>query len=1072
MQHKSLFAAMMLGALVLGSCVKNEESQSVKDIRRARAEEIRTQAELNMANVQATITLANAQAAIAAAEAKLKEAEAAIAMAEAAKKLAEAELIEVQVQIAQVQLQEEQVKLLAKRAELEKLIAQYEAEIAQYEADKQAALNKLAKAEMEAEINEIKMARKLIEEEESLMKAMAKFGAEKEKQINDIWLKYSAQVTALNAAQHQLITKQVQLAKLEASVEPVSEIILEQIEAKMNEISAKELYIETLKEQVLMTESELKASIEVVKAAYAEAKAEELTAAEEKNILDNRLTEMKDADLVYEQNWYLSFVQWFENLNWDGNGVYSFMYEGDPYSIFCKGIKMNEETGRYEMGVYFFYPSDTPNSTVLSNVFYPLYTCDIAGDYQSNWTSGAITEPGFNYPFSVDGVEPTYQEWIQPLFFSPAKVYVENFYELIAYVEYYEQWDNEAQLENINEEIEYAEGWINYSMATITSTIAAYTEYVEEAEKEIKPAQIAVALANQEIGVAEANADEAYNKYSNYYNSHDITPEAENELIALDDYRRALDNFDRAQTYYNEAAIVLFGAVPNFEATDEGDGGEGDEGAVEGLIDKVVRMENEAYEAALITAEKEHAKNEAYKEVDPALEQAIETAKTNLKNQVDVVIAKEKAEEAALIAWHIAEIEYKADPTDAKKTAAEEKKTEWETAVEATNTEKDKLPDLKKAVSDAQQAWDAVSQPYQEAVKAYNSAKVVSDKLYADWQTAKAELGEKDDAPAQTGSAYAVFKYAANLLETRQGQKENAFEALKNAHEANPDDTSEYNQLWLDYLDARAAVAVANTAAQNAQNELNKLYQGPDAKYPNYTYRKRCIDWDYADYFTDNWDGNLYISVAYAAWYAGDTLPPSDAFYYPGSLVARLEWYQEQLENLQVSASRWYEMTDYAIYEKTLDEVRERLMVYYDEEEDYMAFIEQMQEIEDAQISAKMTYARAKNETIAPATALQVLNELLEAKIYSSTGSDELAISELEAKIRTAGLELKALEEELIDLRAQLLLGMKDKEGKYTAVKIAELQNEIQQIQIEIEMRAALIEQYLEILGQLLSVVE
>ena len=1071
MQHKSLFAAMMLGALVLASCVKNEESQSVKDIRRARAEEIRTQAELNMANVQATITLANAQAAIAAAEAKLKEAEAAIAMAEAAKKLAEAELIEVQVQIAQVQLQEEQVKLLAKRAELEKLIAQYEAEIAQYEADKQAALNKLAKAEMEAEINEIKMARKLIEEEESLMKAMAKLGAEKEKQINEIWLKYSAQVTALNAAQHQLITKQVQLAKLEASVEPVSEIILEQIEAKMNEISAKERYIETLKEQVLMTESELKASIEVVKAAYAEAKAEELTAAEEMDLIGDRLNDMMDADLVYEQNWDIAFVNWFENLNWDANGVYSVWDSGSRYSIFCKGIKMNEETGRFEMGVYFFFPSATPNSHVMDNEFYPLYTCEISGDYQSRWTADAITVPGFNYPYSVDGAEPTYQTWIQPVVYSPAKVYVENFYELIACVEYYEQWGNEDQLDYLNDYIGYAQDRISGKIEDLGNLIAAYTAYVEEAEKEIKPAQIAVALANQEIGVAKANADEAYSKYSNYYNTHDITPEAENELSALNDYRRALDNYDRAQTYYNEAAIVLFGAVPNFEATDEGDGGEGDEGAVEGLIDKVVRMEKEAYEAALITAEKEHAMNEAYKDVDPELEQAIETAKTNLKNQVDVVIAKEKAEEAALIAWHIAEIEYKADPTDAKKTAAEGKKTEWETAVEATNTEKDKLPALKQAVSDAKAAWDAVSQPYQEAVKAYNSAKAVSDKLYADWQTAKAELGEKDDAPAQTGSAYAVFKYAANLLETTQGQKENAFEALKNAHEANPDDTSEFNQLWMDYLDAWAAVAVANTAAQNARNELNKLFRGPDAKYPSYTYRKTCIESDYAEDFSDDFDDWLYYYLDWAAYFVGETVP-ENVFYMPGQPLAQYYWYMEQSENLQAIAAKWFEKTDFAIYEKTLDEVRERLMVYDTEEEDYMAFIEQMQEIEEAQISAKMTYARAKNESIAPATALQVLNEFLGAKIYSSTGSDELAISELEAKIRTAGLELKALEEELIDLRAQLDLGMKDKEGKYTAVKIAELQNEIQKLQVEMEMRAALIDQYLEILGKLLSVVE
>lgn len=1070
MHYKSLFAALMVGALALASCVKNEESQSVTDLRKARADEIKSQAELNRANAEAAVTLAKAQETIAAAQAKLLEAQAAIAEAEAAKISVEAELAAVEVEIAKVKLEEERVKLQAKKAELEALKAKYEAEIAQYEAQKQQALDEMAKAEAEAELNELKLQRQLIQEQEALMKAIARLGKEKEKQINDIWTKYSNEVTALNAAQHQLLTKRVQLAKLQASIEPVSEIITEQIQDVMNEILAKEVYLETLKAQVLLSESELRAAIELAQAAYAEAKAEELTAAEEMKLAQEALSDKINKVLPYEEGWgdADSFVQWFENLNWDANGVYSFNYDGDPYSIFCKAIKLNEETGRYEMGVYFFFPSDTPNSTVQDNEFYPLYTCDITGDYAWHWTTAAITVPGFNYPYSVEGAEPKYQAWIQPLVYSPAKVYVENFNELLEYVAYYEQYQNEEQVQDLQDYYELAMDQINSEIETLNTVIAAFTEYVEEAEKEIKPAQIAVSLAKEQKVIAQAKADEAWDTYRYYSNSHDLSTAAYNEMYAVEALREATAALDKAQLAYDDAAIVLFGAVPNFAVTAEGDG---DEGAVEGLIDKVARLEEEAYQAALITAEKQKAMEDAAKKVDPELEEAIVTAKANLKKQVDEVIAKEKAEEEALIAWHIAEIEYKADPTDDKKTAAEGKKKAWEDAVKATNTEKGKLPDLKKAVSDAQEAWDAVNDPYQAAVEAHKTAKTTSDKLYADWQTAKAALGNKDDAPSKTGSAYAVFKYAVNALETATANEKTARENLEKAHAANPDDTSELNKLYVAYYEANDAVIQANKAINEAKAELQKLYQGADAKYPNYAYRKQNIDPDYAENFSDELDYWLYLYVSWGASEVGESVP-KDAFYMPGQLFAQYYWYQEQIDNVNTAFAKWFEKTNYAIYQQGIEELKAKLAVYAAEEDDYLNFIEEMQYLSDAEVAAKMAYYDAKNEAIVPATALNVLNELLTAKIYSSDGSDELAIAELEKKIQTAGKELKALEEKLIDLQAQLAYGIKDVDGKYAQAKIVELQNEIAVLMTEIEMRAALIEQYLEILDQLLDVEE
>ena len=73
MKGKFMMGAACL-ALLLGSCVKNEESQSVTNIRDAKAEQLKSVAALNTATAEATKTLAEADAAL-----KLAQAKAAVA---------------------------------------------------------------------------------------------------------------------------------------------------------------------------------------------------------------------------------------------------------------------------------------------------------------------------------------------------------------------------------------------------------------------------------------------------------------------------------------------------------------------------------------------------------------------------------------------------------------------------------------------------------------------------------------------------------------------------------------------------------------------------------------------------------------------------------------------------------------------------------------------------------------------------------------------------------------------------------------------------------------------------------
>lgn len=79
MKKKLMMVAVLLGALFLGACVDDNESQSVTDVRAAKAEQLKSVAALNTANAQAALIVANAEA--------LKEAEAEYQKALAAAKM-------------------------------------------------------------------------------------------------------------------------------------------------------------------------------------------------------------------------------------------------------------------------------------------------------------------------------------------------------------------------------------------------------------------------------------------------------------------------------------------------------------------------------------------------------------------------------------------------------------------------------------------------------------------------------------------------------------------------------------------------------------------------------------------------------------------------------------------------------------------------------------------------------------------------------------------------------------------------------------------------------------------------
>ena len=128
---KKLYAIYALvGALaaspVFTSCVDDTESQSVTELRGAKAEQLKSIAALNNAKAQAEITLANAEAALKAAQAAQEQALADKAAAEAAYQEA----------LAKAQELQNQLKEATYDAELEAALAKVQAELAQAQANK------------------------------------------------------------------------------------------------------------------------------------------------------------------------------------------------------------------------------------------------------------------------------------------------------------------------------------------------------------------------------------------------------------------------------------------------------------------------------------------------------------------------------------------------------------------------------------------------------------------------------------------------------------------------------------------------------------------------------------------------------------------------------------------------------------------------------------------------------------------------------------------------------------------------------------------------------------------------
>ena len=1046
---------MMVGALVLASCVKNQESQSVTDVRNARADEIKSQAELNRANAEAAVTLAKAQAAIAAAQAELMKAQKAITEAEARKMEAEAALAEVEVEIAKVKLEGEKVKLQQKKAELEALIAKYEADIAKYAADKQKAINELEKAEAEAEINEIKSQIELVQQKKNLFDAIVALEGAKQDEIAALWASYENEVTALNRAQSNLISAQADLAKLEAGEETAAEILVKQIQDKSAEIFSLERYIEQLKDNVNISAAQLDALINTAHAAYETALTEQKQATEGFAFINSQIGEMRNAKYAYQEEWNdeRGPIVGFNSLG-------DIITTKDGIKVFKKAYKWNPETWHYEYGVYFYYPGQNVDGEAAeSATFVPLFT-------MSNLPSVHVVYD--SYVPQVDGVagNPVNVPYDEVF---PAKIYVDNFRTILPIYEKIAEEESASKREALQRQYDRIAARVEKTLERDLIEISAHKEYIENASEDINNAIQAINVAKEGVFLAKEKYELAEASYWYFLNNYDGDLDAEKaEKDALFDYRESLAIFEKAAEAYEEARIAIFGTPVNEEATND----EEEPIIVEGLIAKVQRLEERAYLARMEAAEAYanlDTLRAAWLEVKDELEGDVTKAENDLKDGKEAVIAAKIAAQEALEAYHWAEIVYTATTDEDAKAEAEyamdEAETKYKDALKEVTRLEGKIPGLETALSEAVAAYEEVFDPYDEAKDTFEALDEIAEACYKDWKDAEKALGTRGTVETATGAfkTLAIAEKAYNEAETDLAAE---FEILVAAQIANIDAPEELKNLRIEYNKAYEGIFAARKAVREARKAFGALVFGEDAKYPKYMLYLSEVDPDAASSFDeiDAWtykiDGYVIERVAAKA---------------PGQLFARYMWLQDTFGAFTEEFEKAIANDNLAVWETVFERYEEALDRIESEEEAYLERMEVLQEAYDELKEATIALADATLDAQLTKAAYDALVALKDKPMFVVTPGDvetEKTIVDIEAYIKTMEDKLVELEKALADLKIKLAYGEKEGYGRsqqYTAARKAELEANIEMYETAIEYHAAQIEYYLEAIAAIMA---
>lgn len=529
MNKKFLLGAALLVGLgtTFTSCVDSVESASVTNIRNAKAEQLKSLADLNRALAEKELIIANAQKAAQAAEQAYYEAQAQKLAADSEYARAQAELLKAQAEYQkalaasvdakteadkarlEMELKEREMQLQLAQAELDKKqqeLKQAQADLAAQQARLQAELDRLAQQlellkidVLSAQFNYDQMIKAAQEAEDEAAKKEAYLAALRLKKLYTEWEKAANDLVDAKATVAQ---KNAALIALESGLATAKETAQNQIvelTEKNQELAAKnaelQAAIDLLQEYAgkVPTLDEVEAAIEAAKtasAAYATAADEYETAAEALNTAKNELDfsdymENVRKVLALSQGSYNVYNENLDNVDKDAENPYdSYSYQivnfGKDDEMYRGHIIPENCRGTYALVVSVGYWGNSFQGDSQSSAdftFTPVFKAvetelDFIPGLNQN---GHVEQTGEHWDLDINDWVPDY-EWVTEYHF------------------YYNLVDDGAGLQ----------AWLKCRVADLEDQSVPKTELVAQKQKDLTAAKAYLKDANDSLANAKA----------------------------------------------------------------------------------------------------------------------------------------------------------------------------------------------------------------------------------------------------------------------------------------------------------------------------------------------------------------------------------------------------------------------------------------------------------------------------------------------------------------------------------------------------------------------------------------
>ena len=781
-------------ALLLSSCVTNEESQSVTDIRNAKAEQLKSLAALNNAEAAAAKTLADAEAALKAAqakaeEAKAKEAEAQAKLLEAQAEnskiiaAAEAELLKAQaaLEAAKAAKQEQEAALLAEQvkaaqAELEALKAEYAARVAQAEQAKAEA--ELAKAKAVAELELVTINAKaalaaakqaLATAEQDLKNELERIDGENLVDVKALFNAYKDLAEDLIDAQETLIGYKAELVKAENDLVSAQESAAALVESYENDILTYKKEIAYAEVRLEKLNSYITVDVEALNARLEELESAELSNAHNDAVMAYReYTKIEGAqseaiNAVVNGDWMTNFsynpwggeVFQVGYMDEEGNDmtaayyetasnleeyVYNGWYTWDEYDQAL--ADWMAQNGVFEVYGMLKDGDADPVTGEVSDVFVPMYGAHVA------WSKESVA-----IDYELESLEETFSYTYNPMtsvgFIDAAAMKAR-----IAEVAETQKIGDAAYMESMQERVDAAKADAELWANVVKAATAWYDAYVE------------ADLAHKNAYVNSRYLEHLTEGYLRDENGDYIS-------TALYAYNKAVSAETNAKAAYDNAVAV-----------------------VDGLKEQLALLEDKDVRWNLEDA------------VEPLVKPAKETAEALAKAEKELAAAEKvlAEKEAALV-----KAEAAVEAAEIKERAA---KKAYEAAAAVVTEAGDKATEAqKKAEADALKA-------YQDAQKATTDAGLALAEAEA---AVSAEESKVAVAEAAVADAEVAAENAANALAAAEAaivDLDNAIAELKKQITWAEEDTVAPKAAW---DEAAAAVEPAKAALEAAKVEADEL---------------------------------------------------------------------------------------------------------------------------------------------------------------------------------------------------------------------------------------------------------